>query len=90
MAAAMDDQILYDVFIRSEWNLEGELLVSILNHKPEGRENIIPKNSIILFAVFSGSLQLYANVAPFRSSWAAFRSTSLLFCMCATCLLHFT
>ena len=41
MAAAMDDQILYDVFIRSEWNLEGELLVSILNHKPEGRENII-------------------------------------------------
>ena len=48
MAAAMDDQILYDVFIRSEWNLEGELLVSILNHKPDGRENIIPKNSIIL------------------------------------------
>lgn len=47
MAAVMDDQILYDVFIRSEWNLEGELLVSILNHKPEGRENIIPKNSII-------------------------------------------
>ncbi|KAM7430043.1 hypothetical protein ABFA07_019200 [Porites harrisoni] len=26
MAAAMGDQILYDVFIRSEWNLEGELL----------------------------------------------------------------
>ena len=52
MAAAMDDQILYDVFIRSEWNLEGELLVSILNHKPEGRENIIPKNSIILYRLF--------------------------------------
>lgn len=43
MAAAMDDQILYDVFIRSEWNLEGELLVSILNHKPEGREKYNPK-----------------------------------------------
>ena len=52
MAAAMDDQILYDVFIRPEWNLEGELLVSILNHKPEGRENIIPKNSIILCRLF--------------------------------------
>ena len=52
MAAAMDDQILYDVFIRSEWNLEGELLVSILNHKPEGLENIIPKNSIILCLLF--------------------------------------
>ena len=50
--ALMNDQILYDVFIRSEWNLEGELLVSILNHKPEGLENIIPQNSLILCLLF--------------------------------------
>ena len=30
MAAGVNvDQILYDVFIRAEWSLEGEILVSI-------------------------------------------------------------
>ena len=30
MAAAGEDNILYDVFIRAEWSLEGEVLVGFI------------------------------------------------------------